>query len=476
MELRPFQRRFIRNAIKPGIDTACLSIPRGNGKSALAGWLVTRILTPDDELFHAGTESVLCAASIEQARIVFRFARAALEPTGKYKFLDSHTRIGIRHLATNTRLRVLGSNGKTAMGLVGCPWAVCDEPGAWETNGGTLLFDAIQTAMGKPGSPLRALYIGTLAPSRAGWWHDLIQDGSSGSVYVQSLQGDLDKWDDWREIKRCNPLTAISPEFRSKLRQERDKARADERLKARFLSYRLNLPTGDSSTMLMTVADWHLVTARPVPERQGAPIVAVDLGQERAWSAIVALWPATGRVEAHAIAPGLPSIEAQETRDKVPAGTYQRLLEAGTLTTDGTLRVPRVSTIVRRIFASYGTPAVIVGDRARYPELLDSVAGRVPCVSRVTRWFEAAADIRATRRMARDGPLSVAAESRPLLEASLSAATVRSDDQGNTRLIKRSTNNTARDDVAAALVLAAGLMDRMPSKPAKSRHYVCGRS
>ena len=121
MKLRPFQARFIREATAPGIDTAALSLPRGNGKSWLAGHLLTRILDPDDVLFRPGTESVLCAASIEQARIVFRFARSELEPRGGYRFLDSHTRIGIVHKATNTRLRVLGSNGKTAMGLVRLP-------------------------------------------------------------------------------------------------------------------------------------------------------------------------------------------------------------------------------------------------------------------------------------------------------------------------------------------------------------------
>ena len=45
-ELRPFQRRFIRGALAPGIDTAALSIPRGNGKSFLAGKLLTRFLIP----------------------------------------------------------------------------------------------------------------------------------------------------------------------------------------------------------------------------------------------------------------------------------------------------------------------------------------------------------------------------------------------------------------------------------------------
>ena len=83
LELRPFQRRFIREALRPDIDTAALSLPRGNGKSALAGHILTRVLDPDDELFRPGTESVLCAASIEQARIVHRFARADLEGPGR---------------------------------------------------------------------------------------------------------------------------------------------------------------------------------------------------------------------------------------------------------------------------------------------------------------------------------------------------------------------------------------------------------
>ena len=124
LELRPFQRRFIREALRPDIDTAALSLPRGNGKSALAGHILTRVLDPDDELFRPGTESVLCAASIEQARIVHRFARADLEDRGGYRFLDSHTRIGITHVPTNTRLRVIGEQRQDGDGPcrlpVGC--------------------------------------------------------------------------------------------------------------------------------------------------------------------------------------------------------------------------------------------------------------------------------------------------------------------------------------------------------------------
>ena len=127
MNLRPFQRRFLRSALKPGIDVAALSIPRGNGKSWLAAYLLTRCLTPTDHLFVQGAEYLLCAASIEQARLCYRFIRADLEPSGQYRFIDSVTRLGIVHKSTNTRLRVLSSNGKTAMGIVNCPLLVADE-------------------------------------------------------------------------------------------------------------------------------------------------------------------------------------------------------------------------------------------------------------------------------------------------------------------------------------------------------------
>ena len=103
-------------------------------------------MTPGDALFEEGAEYLLCAASLEQARNVYRPIRAELEPTGDYRFIDSVTRLGITHKRSNTKLRVMSSNAKTAFGIVGTPLLVADEPGAWEVVGGHLLHDAIQTA------------------------------------------------------------------------------------------------------------------------------------------------------------------------------------------------------------------------------------------------------------------------------------------------------------------------------------------
>lgn len=325
------------------------------------------------------------------------------------------------------------------------------------------MHDAIQTAQGKPGSHLWVIYIGTLAPSRGGWWHNLTNDGTDGSTFVQALQGDPEKWDTWPEIRRCNPLAAVSAAFRAKLLEERDKARQDTRLKARFLSYRLNVPSADESSVLLTVDEWQRVCGRPVPDREGRPIAAVDLGGGRAWSAGVAVWR-NGRTEAVAVAPGVPDIAAQEARDRVPRGTYQRLVDAGVLRVAQGKRVQPAGELLELV--KPWAPEAVFCDRFRLPELLDA-AGRwpVPIVPRVTRWSEASDDIRGLRRLALDGPLACEPQSRGLVAASLAVASVKGDDQGNVRLVKRDRNNTARDDVAQALTLAAGAVARSPDRP-----------
>ena len=109
MQLRPFQRRFLKGALAPEISTAALSLPRGNGKSWLAGFVVSRILDPTDSLFRPGTESVLCAANVEQARIVFRFARETLEPAAR---TVSSTPFRGSALPTSKRIRAFGLSAR----------------------------------------------------------------------------------------------------------------------------------------------------------------------------------------------------------------------------------------------------------------------------------------------------------------------------------------------------------------------------
>ena len=89
--------------------------------------------------------------------------------------------------------------------------------------------------------------------------------------------------------------------------------------------------------------------------------------------------------------------------------------------------------VVDAICAKWGTPVNIICDRFRLADLQDAVKGAATIEPRVTRWSEAAADIRALRQLIKDGPMVVAEDSRPLVEASIAVATVKQDDQGNTR-------------------------------------------
>ena len=464
MDLLPYQRRFVRAVENPRYRTVIASWPRGSGKSSTAGMLVARALTPGDSMYAGdGKEVALFSGSIEQCRIVYRQALKHLGAReSEYRVVDSATRVAITHKTTRTRLKAVGSNAKTSLGLLDTPLVILDEPGALHEIGGTLLWDSIRTAQGKMGSPLKAVLIGTLSPSQPGsWWPRAVERGTYGSTFVELIQGRSKRWKDWRETLRVNPIVRISPETVAVLREELKEARSDTRLSGAFKSFRLNLPSGDDSTMLLTTEDWGRVLARPVPERLGRPIVGLDLGGGRAWSAAVAWWR-TSRVEAIACAPGIPDLAAQERRDRAPRGAYQRLANMGRLRICEGLRVQPPEQLIAAVRAEWGAPDHYICDRFRLAELLDVVNGAV-VVPRVTQWSSSSEDIRALRRAALDGELAVEPDSRALLTASLVVAAIQTDTAGNSRLVKRGNSNESRDDVAAALTLAAGAWSRAPA-------------
>ena len=169
-----------------------------------------------------------------------------------------------------------------------------------------------------------------------------------------------------------------------------------------------------------------------------------------------------GRVEARAVAPGIPDLDEQERRDRVPVGTYSKLYDMGQLEIAEGLRVQPVAAMWDMIRESWGKPQLVVLDRFRLAEFEDAVKRGARLEPRISRWSESSFDIRSLRAMALDGPMAVDTDSKALLETSLAQAMVKSDDAGNTRLVKKGSNNQSRDDVAAALTLAAGALARKP--------------
>lgn len=77
VKLRDFQKQIISEAFAPGIRTALVSIPRANGKTALAAMLAVAELWVGDP----SPEVLVVASDERQARITLRMARRMIELT-----------------------------------------------------------------------------------------------------------------------------------------------------------------------------------------------------------------------------------------------------------------------------------------------------------------------------------------------------------------------------------------------------------
>ena len=211
--------------------------------------------------------------------------------------------------------------------------------------------------------------------------------GTTRSTYVSFFEGYRENWDSWASIRKANPLIMLpeAADTRRKIKIERQEAREDQRLKARFMSYRLNIPTREESETLLTTDDWKECLKRKPPDPEGKPVVGADIGGGRAWSAAVAVWP-NGLTDALAVCAGVPSIEEQERRDRVPKGTYQRLVNEGLLLVAEGLQVPEISQLWDAILDQWGRPSRLISDYFMIKKFEDVVGKRTKVEGRRPLW------------------------------------------------------------------------------------------
>ena len=467
-----FHQAFIRGTFDGDIQIAALSCPRGNAKSWLFGQLMAQALIPGSPLYTRGFEDLCVAGSLDQARVMVQFMRQVLEPKGdEWVFVDSSQRLQVKHTATNTRVRVLSSSAKRALGIANFRRIYCDEPGSWEARNGELLWSALTTSLGKvPGQSV--LIAGTIAPaSPESWWPEHLEGGNGPGRYVQVVQADpSEPWDQWRTIQRANPMVWHNAALRRTILRERDEARKLDKKRPTFEAFRLNRLVDVINDPLVQVDDWKAVERRPVPPRKGRPIVGWDSGAERSWSAAWCLWP-NGRSECYALAPGIPSLQVRERQDAQPRGLYVGLHAVGNLLVDVGRRVSRPEVLVKHLRRKGINPRVVYCDRFQLGALRD--AAPWPIQPRITRWSESTEDIGAFWRLVKDGPFSVDKPSRPLARLGMGQAVVERDSSGNCRL-KKKRSVRSRDDVAVAGVLASGGLERYWRRPRLKWRFTTG--
>ena len=425
------------------------------------GWRNTgSFVDPDGPLHGPRREVVCCAASFEQARIVYEDVlafladRHELDDRRRWRKQDTANRAQLEWRKSGCRVRCIGSDPSTAHGLR--PFlALLDEPAQYDAAKADRMLAAIRTGLGKvPGSRLVAL--GT-RPATDGHWFARMLAGGADYAQVHAARPD-DPVFQRRTWKRANPSLDALPSLEEAIRAEAAAAKLDETALASLRALRLNMGVPDAAAaVLLEAGSWERAEALPTPDTRSPDyVLGIDLGQNAAMSAAAAYFR-SGELEAFAVFPELPGLAERGLADGV-GDLYMRMARRGELFQAGR-RVSDAGALLREALDRWGRPVAVVCDRWRVAELRQALEGvGFPLAALVERGM----GYRDGGQDVRDFRASVLGDKvRPsqslLLRAALAEARVTSDASGNSKLSKGAQGGRrlrARDDSAAAAILA----------------------
>lgn len=474
----PWERRFVIGAFgQPG--HSALSVARGCGKSAVVAGIAAAVADPDGPLHGTRREAVCVASSFDQSRVIFEDVQAFLRDRydlsdrRTWRLQDSANRATIEHRGSGARVRCIGSDPAKAHGLRPA-LVLADEPAQWDRAKSDRMIAALRTGLGKvPGSRLIAL--GTRPADGAHWFSRML--AGQGVTYAQCHAAGPDdppfRVATWR---KANPSFDHLPSLAAEIREEARHARTDPSLLAAFRALRLNLGSSDTEqATLLDAGTWERIEGDA--ERAGPVAWGLDLGTSAAMSAVAAYWPETGRLEAVAAFPTHPTLAERGLRDGV-GGLYQRCAERGELLQMGGEAVD-VPAVIAAALQRFGRPDAVAADRWRAAELYDALnAARVPPAALELRgqgFRDGAEDVRAFRRASLDGRVVPAVSL--LMRSAMGEARVVMDPAGNAKLAKNAEGGRrqrARDDAAAAAILAVSLGCRQEIRPRRGFRSMVG--
>lgn len=476
LQLAPFQRKFIRGALKRNTDVAILSVGRGNGKSALsAGLALGALLGVWDG--QPKREILIAARTRDQGRIAFDFV------TGFAEGLDDETqeRLTIRR---NPRLeiefdddngphvlKVLASDSRNALGSAPT-FILCDERGHWEQDKGDALEASLLSGMGKRSG--RCLMISTSASNDSHAFSKWIDDPPDGTFVLEFRPDTHKPADDMESIRLANPGAhhGIGSSLKWLQAQAQRSIKRGGPALNNFRLFNLNQRvSGERRDMLLDVDTWLECETHELPPREGACVVGVDLGGSMSMSAAVAYWANTGRIESFGAFPKKPTLADRGANDGVK-DRYVEMEQRGELVTMGEKVVP-ASDFLREIMRRFDGAVIgaFTADRYRmseFQEAMQTAKLKTPVVWRGQGFKDGAEDVERFRQAAFDG--EVKAEASLLLRSAFGDAVTVSDIAGNQKIAK--ARSLGRIDAAAAMTLAVAEGKRRAARPIAQRAAV----
>ena len=351
----PWESRFVRGVFRPGIQTAALSVGRGNGKSALVAAIASAVVDPEGPLHGPRREVVCVGPSFEQSRIIFEDVltfladRYDLDDRRRWRKANTANRALLEWRKTGCRVRCIGSDPSTAHGLR--PFLVlADEPAQYDAAKADRMLAAIRTGLGKvPGSRLVAL--GT-RPATDGHWFARMLAGGADYAQVHAARSD-DPVFRRRTWKRANPSLDALPSLEEAIRAEATAAKLDEVALQSFRALRLNMGVPDAAaSVLVEASSWTRAEALPAPEKRSPDyVLGIDLGTNAAMSAGSAYFK-SGELAAVACFPEIPSLAERGLGDGV-GDLYVRMARRGELFQAGR-RVSDVPALLREALDRWG--------------------------------------------------------------------------------------------------------------------------
>ncbi|MEM8574197.1 MAG: terminase large subunit [Pseudomonadota bacterium] len=458
LALAPFQKQFVRGALRDGINIACLSVGRGNAKTALSSGIALGALLGEWDT-QPRREILIAARTADQGRIAWNFAAALARslPEDQQRALifrrSPRLEISYEGDGGSHMLRVLPADGKSSLGSAP-NLVLMDERGHWERDKGDELEHALLSGLGKRGG--RALIISTSAPDDAhpfSRWLDEEQEG----VYRQEHRPAPGlPADDVKSLLVANPGAryGIGSDLEwLKAQARRAIARGGSALTSFRLYNRNERVSAETRDLLLTVDEWLSCETADLPPRQGQVVIGIDLGGSASMTAAALYWPDTGRLEVLGWFPGKPSLLDRGQVDGV-GSRYTEMQDRGELSTLGDQTVPVapwLSEVMAHVEGEH--VAALVGDRFKQAELgeaMDRAGIKVPVNWRGMGFRDGGEDCERFRRACFDGRVK-SAPSLLLRSAFTDAVTLR-DPANNLKLAK--ARSMGRIDAAAASVLA----------------------